>query len=150
MDYNCVKLGFLACVMHYAVRNAACVIPLMRHPASFSFFFFLRIINQPANQPTNQPTIQPTNLSINQPTNSAILLCGQCTRLETWKGMPLKGWRKSDPLGYDESEWNESGFRPLLCTYRLNWAKTASWGWWDEWDDTALQTQDSKFKPWRS
>ena len=23
-------------------------------------------------------------------------------------------------------------------------------GWWDEWDDTALQTQDSKFKPWRS
>ena len=25
-----------------------------------------------------------------------------------------------------------------------------SWGWWDEWDDTALQTQDSKFKPWRS
>ena len=22
--------------------------------------------------------------------------------------------------------------------------------WWDEWDDTALQTQDSKFDPWRS
>ena len=22
--------------------------------------------------------------------------------------------------------------------------------WWDEWDDTALQTHDSKFKPWRS
>ena len=35
-------------------------------------------------------------------------------------------------------KWNESGFRPPLCTYRLNW------------DDTALQTQDSKFKPWRS
>ena len=46
--------------------------------------------------------------------------------------------------------WNESGFRPLLCTYRLNWARRASWGWRDEWDDTALQTQDSKFKPWRS
>ena len=28
-----------------------------------------------------------------------------------------------------------------LCTY---------WRWWDEWDDTALQTQDSKFKPLRS
>ena len=42
------------------------------------------------------------------------------------------------------------GFRPLLCTYRLNWARRTSWGWWDEWDDTALQTQDSKFEPWRS
>ena len=41
-------------------------------------------------------------------------------------------------------KWNESGFRPLLCTYRLNWARRTSRGWWD---DTALQTQDSKFKP---
>ena len=47
-------------------------------------------------------------------------------------------------------KWNESDSRPLLCTYRLNWAVRTSWGWWDEWDDTALQTQDSKFKPWRS
>ena len=47
-------------------------------------------------------------------------------------------------------KWNESGFRPPLCTYRLNWAKRTSWGWWDEWDDTVLQTQDSKFEPWRS
>ena len=46
--------------------------------------------------------------------------------------------------------WYESGFRPSLCTYRLNWARRTSWGWWDDWDDTALQTQDSKFKPWRS
>ena len=46
--------------------------------------------------------------------------------------------------------WNESGFRPLLCTYRLNWARRTSWGWWDDWDDTVLQTQDSKFEPWRS
>ena len=45
---------------------------------------------------------------------------------------------------------NESGFRPPLCTYRLNWARRTSWGWWDEWDDTVLQTQDAKFKPWRS
>ena len=47
-------------------------------------------------------------------------------------------------------KWNESGFRPPLCTYRLNWAKKTSWGWWDDWDDTVLQTQDSKFEPWRS
>ena len=45
--------------------------------------------------------------------------------------------------------WNESGFRPPLCTYRLNWARRTSWGWWDEWDDTVLQTQNSKFEPWR-
>ena len=47
------------------------------------------------------------------------------------------------------SKWNESGFRPPLCTYRLNWARRTSWGWWDDWDDTVLQTQDSKYKPWR-
>ena len=47
-------------------------------------------------------------------------------------------------------KWNESGFRPPLCTYRLNWARRPSWGWWDDWDDTVLQTQDSKFEPWRS
>ena len=49
-------------------------------------------------------------------------------------------------------KWNEMnrGFRPPLCTYRLNWAKRTSWGWWDDWDDTVLQTQDSKFEPWRS
>ena len=47
-------------------------------------------------------------------------------------------------------KWNESGFMPPLCTYRLNWARRTSWGWWDDWDDTVLQTQDSKFEPWRS
>ena len=49
-----------------------------------------------------------------------------------------------------QKKWNESGFRPPLCTYRLNWARRISWGWWDDWDDTVLQTQDSKFEPWRS
>ena len=48
------------------------------------------------------------------------------------------------------SQWNESGFRPPLSTYRQNWARRTSWGCWDEWDDTVLQTQDSKFEPWRS
>ena len=47
-------------------------------------------------------------------------------------------------------KWNESGFRPPLCTYRLSWARRTFWGWWDDWDDTVLQTQDSKFEPWRS
>ena len=47
-------------------------------------------------------------------------------------------------------KWNESGFRPPLCTYRLNWARRTSWGWWDDRDDYVLQTQDSKFEPWRS
>ena len=47
-------------------------------------------------------------------------------------------------------KWNESGFRPPLCTYRLNWARRTSWGWWDDWDDAVLQTQDSTFEPWRS
>ena len=46
-------------------------------------------------------------------------------------------------------KWNESGFRPPLFTYRLNWARKTSWGWWDDCDDTELQTQDPKFEPWR-
>ena len=29
-------------------------------------------------------------------------------------------------------KWNKSGFRPPLCTYRLNWARRTSWGWWDD------------------
>ena len=49
-----------------------------------------------------------------------------------------------------QMKWNESGFRPPLCKYRLNWVRRTSWGWWDDWDDTVLQTQDSKFEPWRS
>ena len=51
---------------------------------------------------------------------------------------------------YQVKKWNGSGFRPPLCTYRLNWARRTSWGWSDEWDDTVLQTQNSKFEPWRS
>ena len=50
----------------------------------------------------------------------------------------------------EQMKWNESGFRPPLCTYRLNWARRTSWGWWNDWDDTVLHTQDSKFEPWRS
>ena len=39
---------------------------------------------------------------------------------------------------------NDLGFKPPLCIYRLNW------GWWDESDDTDLQTHNSKFEPWQS
>ena len=39
------------------------------------------------------------------------------------------------------------GSGPPLCTHRLNWTTKTSWGWWD---DTALQTHDSKFEPWWS
>ena len=58
--------------------------------------------------------------------------------------------RKSFEFSHLEMKWNESGFRPPLCTYRLNCARRTSWGWWDDWDDTVLQTQDSKLEPWRS
>ena len=27
------------------------------------------------------------------------------------------------------TKWKESGSRPPLCTYRLNWARRTSWGW---------------------
>ena len=57
---------------------------------------------------------------------------------------------KFDPKVCTEMKWNESGFRPPLCTDRLNWARRTSWGWWDDWDDTVLQTRDSKFEPWQS
>ena len=34
-----------------------------------------------------------------------------------------------------QMKWNESGFRPPLCTYRLNWARRTFWGWlrWLRW-----------------
>ena len=64
--------------------------------------------------------------------------------------LATNAWRLDSGLSGNEMKWNESGFRPPLCTYRLNWARRTSWGWWDDWDDTVLQTQDSKFEPWRS
>ena len=62
----------------------------------------------------------------------------------------LRHCYESEVLLPMQMKWNESGFRPPLCTYRLNWARRTFWGWWDEWDDTVLQTQDSKFEPWWS
>ena len=47
-------------------------------------------------------------------------------------------WNIDDRMGRNEMK------------YRLNWARRTSWECWDDWDDTVLQTQDSKFEPWRS
>ena len=38
----------------------------------------------------------------------------------------------------------------LLSYFIFNVARRTSWGWWDNWDDNALQTQASKFEPLRS
>ena len=69
----------------------------------------------------------------------------------TWFCMvTICSWNVQFTSRLGQGKWNESGFRPPLCTYWLNWARRTSWGWWNDWDDTALQTQDSKFEPWRS
>ena len=79
--------------------------------------------------------------------------CGSLTRsfpMTAW--LCLSAWNqwKKHYFNPKEKKWNESGLRPPLCTYRLNWARRTSWGWWDDWDDTVLQTQNSKFEPWQS
>ena len=45
---------------------------------------------------------------------------------------------------------HEWGFRSPLCTCRLNYPRVTFWGWWDEYDDTALMTHNSKFGHLRS
>ena len=42
-------------------------------------------------------------------------------------------------------KWNEWGFKPPLCTYRLNWARRTSWGSWEECDYTYC-TPDTWFE----
>ena len=37
------------------------------------------------------------------------------------------------------NDWKNDSFMPPLCAYRLSWARRASWGWWDELDDTVLK-----------
>ena len=69
--------------------------------------------------------------------------------LSVWFAKEAKHHWELNGQCFCKKKWNESGFRPPLCTYRLNWARR-TWGWWDDWDDTVLQTQNSKFEPWRS
>ena len=79
------------------------------------------------------------------------ILCVISSRQSVDKSHSLCEDDKLDTIwNNDQMKWNESGFRPPLGTYRLNWARGTSWGWWDDWDDTVLQTQDLKFEPWRS
>ena len=59
----------------------------------------------------------------------------------------LEKWADSNFAKADSMKWIEWGFRPLLCTYRLNWARRTFWGWRDKRDDTAFQTHNSKFEP---
>ena len=53
---------------------------------------------------------------------------------------PIINGSKCNRVSFNVMKWNESGFSPLLFTYRLNWSRRTSWGWCD---DTALQTQYS-------
>ena len=73
-----------------------------------------------------------------------------CRPTSQYANIPRPNWLVSSMFKNvnfaQTKKWNESGFRPPLCTYRLNWARRTSWGWWDDWDDTVLQTQDSKFE----
>ena len=43
-------------------------------------------------------------------------------------------------------KWNERDFSPPLCTYRLNSANRTSWGWWDEWVDTARTDKHTTYE----
>ena len=65
-----------------------------------------------------------------------------------WKKTPIVQW--SDRLAISQWVcrftwiWNHPHPPSLchrhLCKHRLNWTRGTSWGGWDEWDKTALQT----------
>ena len=48
-------------------------------------------------------------------------MCATHNRTALKVGLPFLGSKV-------KIKWNESGCRPLLCTYRLNWAMRTSWG----------------------
>ena len=62
------------------------------------------------------------------------------------------GWpnEQIDGQASKHAKWtvriNEWGVSLHFVTYRLTWVRR-TWRWWDEWDDTALRTQDQKFEP---
>ena len=49
-------------------------------------------------------------------------------------------WRERQRCHY-----HRAPAQPPSCTYRLSLVSRTTWGWWDEWDDTALETQNSKY-----
>ena len=65
---------------------------------------------------------------VSQNYNTSLPLQKLKTRLERTFSLPT-----------NKMKWN--GFFYTIRTSR---------GWWDQWDDTALETQDSKFEHWRS
>ena len=75
--------------------------------------------------------------------NAALLCIARNYEIIDWQRMDLMKSRDirtrsstcSNAGSRREAKWNESGFRPPLCTYRLNWARRTPWGWWDDWDD---------------
>ena len=87
-----------------------------------------------------------------------IILPVNCILILTWLSCGRGHTIRCLNDDYRETSWNLvktehqkwMGFRPQLCTYKLSWALRTSWGWWDESYDTAFQTEDSKFEPWRS
>ena len=87
----------------------------------------------------------------NKPFSSFYLRYGLTVRARFMKASHfhhLEVWYVEE--NHAEMKCNEWGFRPFLCTYRLNWARRASSVWWNECDDTALQSHDSKNDPWWS
>ena len=54
----------------------------------------------------------------------------QCGKSPVADRLATNQWHGA--LGVLEMKWKECDFRPPLCTYRLNWARRTSWGWWDE------------------
>ena len=81
--------------------------------------------NEQTNERTNERTNKRTNERTNEQTNE---------RTNEW----MNAWM---------NEWMIEWMNELLWIYRLNWAKITSWTFWDQWDDTMLQTQDAKFEP---
>ena len=54
------------------------------------------------------------------------------------------------PVEIDHKWNNKNGVLGHICAHWLNRAGRTSRGWWDEFDDSALRTHDSKFELWPS
>ena len=62
-------------------------------------------------------------------------------------------WRMTTEISvtYGSEKVNKmNGVLGHLCAHRINYVRRTSWGWWDEWGNTALQIEYLKFEPWRS
>ena len=67
---------------------------------------------------------------------------------QTHVSLLMVAMRPSSVL-WGKMKWNEWGFTPhLSMQIEAKLSRRPSSGWCDEWDDTALQTQNSNCKPW--